>query len=243
MAIIDFVDDDSPLSQGDLLKDILLHVSKYKYSSYAAGEAAAKICIVLSRPCVAAHKQTIVVASVEKFSPSIPEDAKKSFDHFKKFLEGARGGWNKPDLFYLGELREKDGRFCAKLDSIHTVEIPVSDINVRNEFLKKHRFARLSDSFIKDLHLRFFQAFASLGFDDSDWFCDSDLELLVTIGNDDLVAAAKKDNFKHFEGKSVSTQNAAKEIDQLKAKLKPYESELIRRQAANNPSPPPTTLT
>ena len=34
MAIIDYVDDDSPLSQGDLLKDIMLRVSNHKNSSY-----------------------------------------------------------------------------------------------------------------------------------------------------------------------------------------------------------------
>lgn len=239
MAIIDRVQDDSPLSQGDLLEDVLLYVSKLNDSSYVPANVKSKSCVVLSRPCVASHKEKIVVATIEKYTSTVPDSAKASFDHLKKFLESCRGGWGEPDLFYIGELDGKEGRFCAKLDSIHTIQVPDSGTDERNEFIKKHRFARLSDSFVKDLHLRFFQAFASLGFEDYEWYCDSDLRMLIQRGNHDIQLAEtavsqnkSNDLLKSFEGKMTSseTETAIRKLEKIKAVLQPYVRELNRRK-------------
>ena len=68
--------------------------------------------------------------------------------------------------------------YVAKLDELYTIEVPKKP-DERAQFLERHRRFRLDPSFARDLHVRVFRAFASLGFDDVAWWSDGDLELVV----------------------------------------------------------------
>ena len=125
MPIIEPARSGAPLTQGDILSGIALFATKGSWDEKGGQASVVKseLCLVLSRPCVAAHKKHVVVASVAKFPDNVP----KNLDNFEKvldFLTGARDGGSSPDVFYLGQLRGRSGRFCARLDSFHTIEVP-----------------------------------------------------------------------------------------------------------------------
>jgi hypothetical protein len=56
------------------------------------------LCLVLSRPCVAAHKRHVVVAGIAKYPDSVPK-AIDSFDKVLDFLTGVRDGGSSTDVF------------------------------------------------------------------------------------------------------------------------------------------------
>ncbi len=77
------------------------------------------------------------MAAVEKYPDDVPKDL-DSFDKVLKFLIAVRDGALTPDLFYLGQVPNEKGRFCARFDSILTVEIPTGEIE-RSEFVQTHQ--------------------------------------------------------------------------------------------------------
>jgi hypothetical protein len=166
MPILELPRPDTPLTQGDILSGVQLFLTREGWTD-TGGEPArspAKLCLVLSRPCVAAHKKQVVVAAIEKFPDNTPKGL-DSFDKVLDFLTGLRDGGSSPDLFYLGQLPERTGRFCGRLDALFTIDVP-ADAQTRKAFLGERRLATLHPDFARDLHLRLFNAFASLGFDD-----------------------------------------------------------------------------
>jgi hypothetical protein len=244
MPIIELARTDAPLTQGDILSGVPLYLTG-EGSAETGGESArspAKLCLVLSRPCVAAHKKQVVVAAIEKYPDNTPRGL-DSFDKVLDFLTSVRdGGWS-PDLFYLGQLPERTGRFCARLDALFTVEIP-SDNQARKAFLAQRRVLTLHPDFARDLHLRLFNAFASLGFDDHSWPSTEDLQWLVAQGQADVTAAQltvrqqqalqasrDADGTQFRENDLIAAQ---RRLDDLRERLAPYEKELSRRQG-----PPP----
>jgi hypothetical protein len=72
---------------------------------------------------VAAHKKHVIVAAVAKFPDNVPRNI-DTFHNVLDFLTGIRDGGSSPDVFYLGQLPGRTGRYCARLDSFHTIEIP-----------------------------------------------------------------------------------------------------------------------
>src|SRR4051794_19956578 len=105
MPIIETARPGAPLTQGDLLSGVVLHATKGSWEENGGHSSVVKsdFCLVLSRPCVAAHKKSVVVAAVAKYPESVP----KGIDSFEKvldFLTGARDGGTSPDVFYLGQL-------------------------------------------------------------------------------------------------------------------------------------------
>src|SRR4051812_27561487 len=189
MAIIEPARPGAPLTQGDLLSGITLYATKGSWDEKGGQASVVKseLCLVLSRPCVAAHKKHVVVAAVAKFPDNVPKTI-DSFDKVLDFLTGARDGGSSPDVFYLGQLPGRSGRFCARLDSFHTIEVP-EEGEQRTQFLAARRALALHPDFARDLHMRVFGAFASLGFDDHSWPSTEDLKWLVNQGQTDIAAA------------------------------------------------------
>ncbi len=243
MPIVRSPDAGSPLSQGDILSGINLYATKDAHAPDGgeSAEVAEKLCLVISRPCVAAHKATVIVAAVARWKANPPRDL-AGFDAVRIFLTKYRDGHGSPDIFYLGQLpgRELEGRFAARLDSLHTIQVPQDDQACR-EFLATRRLYTLTEEFARDLHVRLFGSFASLGFDDHAWFATEDLEWLVREGQSELQAARAKETgelakqAKHateggrFEEKPLN--EARRTIEALVTALHPYEQELSRRRS------------
>jgi len=239
VPIIERAPADSPLSQGDILQSIPLFATIECWMP-AGGKSALqpeKLCLVLSRPCVTAHKRTIVVGAIQQYKGRVPKDA-ETFDDYRAFLEDCRDAPEQPDVFYIGQIPEKQGRFCARLDSLHTIEIPTAADALR-DFVRTSRTARLQIDFIRDLHSRVFRAFASLGFDDYSWFCTDDLQLLVDKGQAEIFTAkAELQERKTAKGKKEFAGNqypeaemkeAERKVVELEERVKPYLAELGKR--------------
>lgn len=224
MPIVEAPDDKAPLCQGDILQGIKLAVTQKPWEADAElVKAPAKFCMVLSRPCVLAHKDKMLVASVRKWPGSTPAELAE-YEHVKQFLKEMRDGEDSPDVFYLGHIPRETGRFCAELDSIHTIELP-KDVLIRQAFVTRSRIARLTPDFIRDLHVRIFRTFASLGFDDISWYSTDDLEWLEGKGKSEILKSQKaiqdtenKQNGLKAAGRQMSSQEA-KELDASRAGL------------------------
>lgn len=186
MPIIELVPDNAPLTQGDILKGVRLFSTARSWEN-DGGEAAQKddgYCLVVSRPCVLEHKDSAVVVRIKASGLRIPKDS-PDFDQAMQFLKDTRDGVDTPDLFYLGQLSGEPKLYVACLDSFHDIEIP-QDAGERAEFVRARRVARLHEDFRRDLHVRIFRAFASLGFDDVGWFSDSDLQWVIATAEQDI---------------------------------------------------------
>ncbi len=237
MPIIEPVPEDVPLSQGDILRGLKLFSTNN--SDEDGGEPALandKLCMCISRPCVAINKSHVTALPIEKMTGGTSEV--KSLDDVRKFLKKIRDGEGAPDVFYLGEMPGYDGRFAARLDSFHDIEIPTKSVE-RAAFLSDRRIARLSDEFTRDLQVRIFSAFASFGFDDLRWYSDKDLGWVIDKGKAEIAAAesalhevkAQKQQ-KEFTDKPLPDHvvaNAEKKVTDLRDILAPFEAELQRR--------------
>jgi hypothetical protein len=239
MPIIEPARSGGPLTQGDLLSGIALFATKGSWEEKGGQAAAMKseLCLVLSRPCVAAHKKHVVVAAVAKYPDAVPKNI-DSFDKVLDFLTGARDGGSSPDVFYLGQLPGRSGRYCARLDSLHTIEIP-EDKEQRAQFLTARRTLTLHPDFARDLHLRVLGAFASLGFDDYRWPSTEDLQWLVNQGQAEAAGVAltvrqleAQKASRGAEGtqfKEAELTIAQEKLAKLHQRLAPYEHELQSR--------------
>ncbi len=239
MPIIEAPTPGSPLSQGDILADINLFTTGE--AGHAQNGTAMKsprgLCVILSRPCVIEHKKSVIVAGIDKFPDSTPREA----DTFKKilsFLTNLRDGASSPDVFYLGQLPVLSGRYAARFDDLHTIQVPPAGPE-RVAFADAKRIGVPHPDFARDLHARLFRAVASMGFDDHGWLSDSDLKWLVDSGQADLLrvrAAAQELRAKRsgqeaqgarFDEREL--QKAEKEEIDLAESLRPYEEEDRRR--------------
>lgn len=239
MPIVETPHADWPLSQGDILTDVYLSATAKPWDVNGGVNAKApfNICMVLSRPCVAAHKPQFIVAAVEKLKADPPKGA-EGFDKVLSFMTGLRDGRTSPDQFYLGQLPGKTGRYAARFDSLHTVETPSTPSDM-SAFLQKCRIATLAIEFCRDLHVRLFNAFASLGFDDHAWPSTPDLQWIVDQGMADLKALETEISKMHSAKSSIEAQggkfaatpleNAQATCQEFKEKLGPYIHELEQR--------------
>jgi len=235
MPIIEVPQPGSPLSQGDILRDINLFLTADGWGEIGGQPAKSphRLCLVLSRPCVIEHKDTIIAASVEKLADKPPRD----LDTFKKvlsFLTSLRDGPGSPDVFYLGQIPDMTGRYAARFDLLHTIHVPPSG-SERQLFVDSKRIAVLHQDFVRDVHVRLFRAVAGLGFDDHRWLSDSDLEWLVDAGKSELLKGqskaqelrAKKSSLQAHGGRFETKElDDAEEAEQALLKsLRPYEQE------------------
>jgi len=241
------IPDESALTQGDILRDINLYFTCNTWSDKGGPARRLPNCfsLVISRPCVVAHKKTILVCAIEKFTDGVPEEA-KTLEERCAFLTELRDGSGSPDRFYLGHLpNEKTGRFYARLDSLHTIMLPEADNLVA--LLKKHRVARLSVDFSRDLHIRVFTAVASLGFDDHGWYSTEDLNWVVASGlvalqeltldlskKEAALAGFVAQGFKNPQQQAnleAEVQRVREKISAMKGILAPYEAESAKRKS------------
>src|SRR5262249_23943880 len=109
----------------------------------------------------------------------------------RNFLTELRDGNETPDLFYLGQLPTLEGRYAARLESLHSIQTP-RDAEALRQVIATKRLGRLDVDFARDPHLRIFRSFASLRVDDRRWASTSDLRWLVSKGQADLAAAEAK---------------------------------------------------
>jgi hypothetical protein len=240
MPILELPRPETPLSQGDILSGVRLFATQGSWEEKGGQAVAARfeLSVVLSRPCVAAHKKHVIVAGVAKYPDAVP----KGLDSFEKvldFLTSARDGLGSPDVFYLGQLPQRSGRFCARLDALHTIEVP-EEREARTRFLMERRVATLSPDFARDLHLRLFSSFASLGFDDHRWLSTEDLQWLVSEGRAEIAAVEQTvlqqqalQASRAAEGtqfRDADLANAQRRASALRAQVTPFEQELARRQ-------------
>jgi hypothetical protein len=239
MPIIEIVAPDSALSQGDILKDVDLFATgrAAEPPNGAPKKSRYSMCLILTRPCGIEHKDAVVVMAVEKFKDSVPREA----DNVKKvlsFLTNLRDGSQSPDVFYLGQLPKLSGRYAARFDSLHTIEIPPAGAE-RLAFIASKRIATLDHDFIRDLHTRLFRSVASLGFDDYGWLSDEDLEWVVTSAKADLLSVqAEIQKFKVQEASQAAKgepfdDKALKAAEAKEAEIAtafgPYKEEHERR--------------
>ena len=201
-----------------------------------------------------------MVALIERYhTPNYPT----SFDTLEEarlFFSEIRDGHVSPDQFYLGQLDGFDGWCCARMDSLHTLRIPpVEDKDGaevaggkerRATFVRTRRVARLLSDFARDLHLRIFRAFASLGFDDRQWFSNNDLKMICSVAAleeskarialensrldlEKALRADKPPNEKH----KIQLENAVKNHENALRKTQKesadYRAELQRRRLEN----------
>ena len=200
-----------------------------------------RLCLVLSRPCVIEHKKSVIVAGIEKLKDNPPRGA-DNFESVLSFLTRLRDGPESPDVFYLGQIPGMSGRFAARLDLLHTIQLPPSG-SERQLFVDARRIAILHPDFVRDLHVRLFRAVATLGFDDQRWLSDSDLDWLVESGKSDLLKAQSKVQELRVKRSSQQAQGAPfdpKELERaeeaergLSELMQPYEQELQRRRGQN----------
>lgn len=220
----------APLSQGDILKGIPLFFSKRGAgASWECGSDKKNLCLVLSRQCVVEHKKLVTVAAIDKYSNNTPDG--QDFKGALLFLENLRDGNKSPDLFYLGQLPDMQGRFCARLDFLGTIEVPQVPIE-RQPFIDQYRIAKLHKDYIRDLHVRVHQAFANMGFEDYQWLSDADLKWLIATGeaeiNKDKEDQKASQAAREAEGKLAGTGRTNRIAD-LKKRMEPYAAELTRR--------------
>lgn len=255
MPIVILPSEDSPLSQGDILKGLRLYSTKGDWDNQDEPGGRSQLekfelCLVLSRPCVLQHKPDFIAAAINvvKEAPPVevsPEDKVEAYKRVKAFLERLRDGIGRPDRFYLGQLPNLSaGRYYAQLDSLHSISKPPAE--KLPELLRKHRIGTLSGEFCRDLHVRVFSAFANLGFNDAGWLSDADLQWIVNVGRQAVLAKEGKLQ----EQRTVLSQRAAsgeqpprgqldneqkhlvkleQERTVLCAEVSEYENELARR--------------
>jgi len=242
MPIIIAHSEDAPLSQGDVLRGVKLYSTRNSGSPDGGewAEQRSDFSMVLSRPCVASRKEAIIVAPISKFTGGVPKDL-GTFKAVLAFLTKYRDGHGTPDTFYLGQFPSGDaeGRYAVRFESLHTIQVPTGDAE-RREFARAKRVFTLAPDFVRDLHVRVFCAFASLGFEDQGWLSTEDLDWLVQKGEAELAQhrlnerneladqAAKKAEGQQFGDKALKT--AQKAIAELGSNLEPYREELKNRR-------------
>ena len=235
----------SPLSQGDILKGVRLFATARAWEKSADSvQHPANLCMVLSRPCSVAHKPHLIVAAVEKYPDAVPKGA-ESFSDVREFLTALRDGIGAPDVFYLGQLPKRHGRYCARMDAVFSVEIPQAKEEL-DAFLAVGRLGSLNPEFVRDLHLRIFTAFASLGFHDQQWLSDDDLNWLIKSGEKDFaridverreaaaaIARGEAEGTHPKQQQLDRLNSLKKQLGDLEAELQPYQDEQSRRNHAD----------
>ncbi len=231
MAIIEPLKPGSSLSQGDILKGIKLFSSRKGAgaAAHTPSEAKHEMCMVLSRQCAIGHKNTLVVAEVAKYAEDIPVEL--SFDEIVDFFKTVRDGVGAPDLFYLGNLPNEVGRFCVKLDSVHTVDLPPKPDD-RTVYVEAHRVSHLNPDYVRDLHMRILGAFANMGFEDYEWVSDADLQIVVEKGNAEI---RKIQDDHRMAGMTRSTVGRPQDLKQIAQEQKTIDG--LKKKIGNRSRP------
>ena len=206
MSILAQKIDEPALAQGDLLKDVPLFVAAPEGQ---AQPLKASYLLVISRDCNALREEYVAVVPIVHHAVNLDANESMSFDALRRLLADIRDGAAAPDRLYLGTIDSTKRRYSAQLDKPCTIKLP-TDKNERANWVGEHRIARLAPTFKVSLPRRLFGAFGRVGFDDHDWFCTADLELLVARGR--MERSTLQAKVHKIEGGIVSAEaNSAKE--------------------------------
>lgn len=247
-------DGTEPLAQGDLLSGVAFAMTSAE--GKLTSDARAKYLLVVSRPCSALRDGKVVVAAVHESKLDLSKvrqqlagprsgDAERvTLDRMRRFLAGVRDGGQLTDSFYLGNIEPgSQRRYAADLGALSTILVPTSTPEARAQWVNTHRIWKMGQEFVRDLHVRLFNTFARLGFDDYQWFADPDLEILITDGEAELAElrtalaeAERAVQTKEANGDSIPKQLAENvekrrvELEDANRQLKPYLDERARRR-------------
>ena len=186
MGLVDPDPGQGPLAQGDIIKDVVMHTTTLDGRSKAIKDRA----LVISRNCNAARESTILVAAIVQFKSQALVDIETfRLDDMRRRLCALRDGDGTPDTFYLGQLDHTDTRYCAKLNSIFTIELHNHEAQAsdRRNWIQERRIARLTSDHRRHLHQRILGAVSPEGFEDVEWLCDADLAVLIDAGHAEYV--------------------------------------------------------
>lgn len=243
MPIVTLPAADEALAQGDILKDIPF------VSVDAEGSAVVqntRFVLVLSRNCNSIRDEQVIVAPVSTWAldlkAQLGQPETPSMDRVRRALSGVRDGGHLVDKFYLGCLEAgSSNRFAADLSQLATIKLPTQD-PARASWVASHRVWWISSDFARDLHVRLFNCFAKMGFDDEAWFCDPDLDILVNEGQqqiakarEEVLAAERAIQDKELRNETVSPKmreelaRKQKSLATIEAELKTYSDEKTRR--------------
>lgn len=248
MPIIKPIEDPTvSLGQGDILDGISLFSTKETMTDGGTWKKAkTQACLVISRPCIAVRAPLVTVAAIDTYK--VKPGSFEGFNECWEFYKDVRDGLSTPDQLYIGQIPGREGAFCARFDLLHTIAVPESEVD-RLAFLKQKRIGRLHPDFRHDLHQRLTRAFASLGFDDHDWFPQKDLETLLSFATIEegkkqaAVAAAQAQvnlgasGFTDQGQQTAGTRDlaaATKELEKFQAQIKPFKDALDGRKASQN---------
>jgi hypothetical protein len=244
MPILIEASPNAPITQGDILSGLALFATEENWGETGSSyKVKSPLCMVVSRPCAVLHKRQIIVAAIERVVVPLPRDM-KTVETVRQFLEELRDGGGSPDRFYLGQQIpnfRKEGRFFARLDSLHTVKVPPSEQLA--ELLRVHRIATLADDFRRDLHRRVFSAFATLGFDDFGWYPNQDLDWIIAVAEQEVSSLERDIKEKEAQiskniaaGEGSKNQGLNSEVDKLRgnltevrARVEPFKAERAKR--------------
>jgi hypothetical protein len=242
MPILVEADASDDLSQGDLLKDVVLCFTGDDNEPRTNRNA---LALVVTRDCGVENDNLIVVARVHNRAATLPRrdpkgvTAEKHYETIHRMFEQLKDGTGRPDSFYLGTLPEGIDRLAAQLDQLSTIKLP----DERKSWIAAHRVARLSDTFKRSLPVRLFGAYARIGHSDIDWLCTPDLETVVAAGKEyegELQSSVSRCRYELEQSKSygkATNPSVEKALADAEAKaadfsreFQPLANELDRRK-------------
>src|SRR5262245_56611803 len=121
-------EDDSPLSQGDILRKVSFVLADS--AGIPVLDTQVYFVLVVSRPCKALRDEAVTVAPVVPFPLDLKSliEGKPSglgLDQMRRIMAGIRDGGQYSDSFYLGALQDSSNkRFAAQLTRLSTVMVP-----------------------------------------------------------------------------------------------------------------------
>ena len=227
MPILEPASDDGEIMQGDLLVDLTTTTPMHGAQSVSITDRV----LVVSRNGVAAGAEFIVAARVVE-RPITEVKAATSVSSLVRFFRKLRSGDGAPDTFYLGALNgDASKRYSAKFNLLHTIGIP-TDPAARSEFIKKHRTHRLAPDYVRDMQLRLFRAFASMGFDDDGWWEEEDLAFVRRQDELELQAAEQELRIPQAERGRAALADVPRKLQDIDKRIDAAEKhvENVRRE-------------
>ncbi len=207
--------------------------------------------MVVSRPCQALRESDVVVAAVREWPLDLDavmgcakqEKGCPDLDSMRRSLAAVRDGGAYSNRFYLGDLKAGTAnRYAADLCMLETIRVPVD--GARAGWIAKHRIWCMDSEFARDLHVRIFNTYSRMGFDDQKWLSDPDLNRLISEGEGQLADAQRKwtdakramqeresRNLPVPEKMQSDVERARKVCEQITDKLRPYQVEREARSS------------
>lgn len=228
MSIILPVNNDDPLSQGDVIKGPKI----IKWSVDGPEEIDVTAVVVVSRDCRCVLRQgsgsndnnnSIIVAPIQEIQDltvglkKLIADSDDGFDKTAELLRDLRDGLSTPDSFYIGELPNE--RRTTKY-RVHLGLVANIYISTMISYLPDGRVGRLSQEFIALMCQKMYGSICKVGFDDYRWHSDNDLLILHLAAKTDLANLIQTE---------VSKQ---RDLENTRANPKTPDKEITKKEEA-----------